>query len=173
MDRPYLAVCPVAPAFHLRRGPVLPPLEAHGPPYATWFRGSHWDQAVFAGTDARGERLSVVRGYNNDLLLPMSTSQQAPPAIGAWGGQLIETYQFETLVIGRGRAEWVSARDGDVPAQAFPICETIHGETAYSARARVGGHLVLGRLIPSEGACVGILDGKVVAAKDYEVLCIM
>ncbi|GLH15501.1 uncharacterized protein GBIM_19942, partial [Gryllus bimaculatus] len=77
------------------------------------------------------------------------------------------------LAVVRGRAEWFDASDGDAPAHALPACPSPRGETAFVGRARVGGALVPGRVLKSEGGCSISFRGKEKLFREYEVLSII
>uniref|UniRef100_A0A1L8DYN2 Putative farnesoic acid 0-methyl transferase n=2 Tax=Nyssomyia neivai TaxID=330878 RepID=A0A1L8DYN2_9DIPT len=73
------------------------------------------------------------------------------------------------VVSSGGSACWVPASGGSVPDGA--VLGGHDGEQLYVARARYGGGLIPGKLVPSHGVCYVAWGGGENSVSDYEVLC--
>ncbi|XP_055683680.1 C3 and PZP-like alpha-2-macroglobulin domain-containing protein 8 isoform X2 [Lutzomyia longipalpis] len=87
---------------------------------------------------------------------------------GASGSWIIEDTPGG-LVSSGGSACWVPASGGQVPDGAVPGGHD--GEQLYVARARYGGGLIPGKLVPSHGVCYVPWGGGENSVTEYEVLC--
>ncbi|GAB0100092.1 Protein kinase domain-containing protein [Sergentomyia squamirostris] len=66
---------------------------------------------------------------------------------------------------------WLQASEGQVPPGAVIGGHEIGGEKIYVARARHGGALIPGKLVPSHRCCYVSWGGREHSVKYYEVLC--
>ncbi|XP_026479717.1 uncharacterized protein LOC113386129 [Ctenocephalides felis] len=71
---------------------------------------------------------------------------------------------------------WMRAENGDVPPGAVSAGTTCDGEEAFVGRARLGPcgeDIIIGKVLPSQGACFVPFGGKEEAKTDYEVLVLV
>ncbi|XP_026478414.1 uncharacterized protein LOC113384861 [Ctenocephalides felis] len=71
---------------------------------------------------------------------------------------------------------WMRAENGDVPPGAVSAGTTCDGEEAFVGRARLGPcgeDIIIGKVLPSQGACFVPFNGKEEAKTDYEVLVLV
>lgn len=87
----------------------------------------------------------------------------------AWGGAEHKKDNFEMLV-GGSKDNWVSAKDGVVPASAFPGGESENFETLFIGRVQHEGTITVGKIHPSHRVCYISYAGKELAFKEFEVL---
>ena len=87
----------------------------------------------------------------------------------AWGGAEHKKDNFEMLV-GGSNDNWVSAKDGVVPASAFPAGESENFETLFIGRVQHEGTITVGTIHPSHRVCYISYAGKELAFKEFEVL---
>ncbi|KAK7868153.1 hypothetical protein R5R35_003028 [Gryllus longicercus] len=150
---------------------------AAGPPLPWWARAHDAPPAkpVFAGTDLNGGPLYVGRAWHEGQLLPAKVAPAYDVAFVAWNGREHSKYddQYEVLHLRRGRAEWVEASDGVVPAHAFPVGISSGGRLAFSARAAVEGIVTPGWIAEGNSRCHVSYGDKEWLFKKYEVLAIL
>ncbi|XP_055714142.1 uncharacterized protein LOC129808322 isoform X2 [Phlebotomus papatasi] len=70
-----------------------------------------------------------------------------------------------------GNPFWLPASEGQVPPGAVVGGHEVGGEKLYVARARHGGALIPGKLVPSHRCCYVPWGGREHSVKHYEVLC--
>ncbi|KAK7868155.1 hypothetical protein R5R35_003030 [Gryllus longicercus] len=155
----------------------VPAARPAGPPLPWWTHAhdARPQRPVRAGTDLDGGPLYVGRAWHQSQLLPAKVAPKHQGAFVAWKGREHSKFfmQFEVLHLLRGRAEWIEASDGDIPAQAFPVGITSSGRQAFAARASVQGVVTPGRIVEGDNCCYVPYGHKEWAFENYEVLAIL
>lgn len=67
-------------------------------------------------------------------------------------------------------AEWLSASESEIPAQAFVAVENDNGQIFHICRATVEENALPGKLIESSGECLISSAGRVYRARQFDVL---
>lgn len=123
------------------------------------------------GTDADGTKIYIGRAFYEGDAIPAKVIPQKNAAYIPYGGKEVSvTANLE--VLRRVEYVWVPASNGKVPANAVPFGKTAGGEELYAGRAVHAGSQTPGKIQPSHGCLYIAFDGKEVAIKQYEVLCL-
>lgn len=122
------------------------------------------------GVDQDGTGIYLGRAYHQGDSIPAKIIPEKNVAYIAWGGEEIIVDNVE--VLRRVEYSWKFGSHGSIPQGAVPFGTTSDGETLYAGRANYQGSVTPGKLHPSHGSLYIPFDGKEVAVKEYEVLCL-
>lgn len=79
--------------------------------------------------------------------------------------------QYEIL-IGGSEKNWVVAKRGDAPLNAFEAGHSEQGETLFIGRYKHANQVIAGKVQPSHHVCYIPFDGHELNSRDYEVFVI-
>ncbi|KAK7868154.1 hypothetical protein R5R35_003029 [Gryllus longicercus] len=158
------------------RAPVPSACPA-GPPFP-WWNGAYDEQPckpVIAGKASNGSLLYVGRTWHNGNLLPVQIDTEYYNNLVAWNRRVYRKMcqQFEVLHLLRGRAEWIEASDGDIPAQAFPVGITSSGRKVFVASITRRGITAVGRVVEGDSCSYIPYRYEERTFKNYAVLAVL
>ncbi|XP_037298161.1 uncharacterized protein LOC115446387 isoform X3 [Manduca sexta] len=125
------------------------------------------EDALIGGHE--GEPLYIARALLHRSLVLGKYVPSENIAYFSWGGQILREKIFEVLC--GYDCMWVPTQEDQIPTRAIEAgYSDIDGEPLYIARVRHRGHLIQGRLQPSQKACYVLYKFQQVTARNYEIL---
>ncbi|CAK1545958.1 unnamed protein product [Leptosia nina] len=115
--------------------------------------------------------LWVIRAYIQDGLVPGKLAVKHGAAYVPLSGKEVPIQEFDVLCVEPGAAQWVSAKEDEIPDGAIPAGNTHVGEPLYIGRVKHRGSLTPGKVQPSHKKCYISFGGSEVGYKKYEILC--
>jgi Protein of unknown function (DUF3421) len=122
--------------------------------------GKEGNQILYIGRAAHNGSLTPgkINGIDKSCFIPWGTVSNLKP-------------EHEILICSSG-FNWVAARDGNVPQNAFPAGHSEQGETIFIGRVLHEGSLVVGKVQPSHGVCYISYENKELNFHKYEVFVV-
>ncbi|KAG6454626.1 uncharacterized protein LOC115446388 isoform X1 [Manduca sexta] len=125
------------------------------------------EDALIGGHE--GEPLYIARALLHRSLVLGKYVPSENIAYFSWGGQILREKKFEVLC--GYDCMWVPTQENQIPTLAVEAgYSDSDGEPLYIGRVRHRGHLIPGRLQPSQKACYVLYKFQQITAANYEIL---